>query len=494
MFRSSAKVKYAPYTRQDREKILNLITEVFNSYGIVTEKGLTNDKREPDPYITVSVRIPYKINVKNQDKISSKLNMTFEYPEVFFEGIMPIILESLKKRLSMEGLESEVGSIKKGPNAIERDPTSTSFSRNILFYIPLLEFQSRMPFQAPVAVSDAISRSLSKEFSNGFINPLPKRESLGRSPELLRIIKKNEDHRRAIGITPEIENIINSTRLEYGTCQICGRIMKMIVSGENTNRFLNEKGTIFRHNSIDVPGKQCPGSFRLPYELSRDDLIEYKNLYKAGKIVKPVNPIRLAKLGDMYAAWRFKDPTKTPWGVSKPKAKRRTVDDFLNSWQKKLEKLKTSPDVIPTPVKPPVVKRTPTVKTPAVKPKTPPVKRTPAVKLSVNETLFSNSLAYLNADFDLYNLQPQEAIYVISELKPITDKLPGSAKPAPSKGGLPLLWVNKLIAELKQLSSFYDLGDLDGEEVKMVMASLKPILDKMPVTFTNKKASFRDWV
>ena len=136
----------------------------------------------------------------------------------------------------------------------------------------------------------------------------------------------------------------------------------------------------------------------------------------------------------------------------------------------------------------------PVVKTPTVKPKTTPVKRTPAVKLSVNETLFSNSLAYLNADFDLYNLQPQEAIYVISELKPITDKLPGSAKPAPSKGGLPLLWVNKLIAELKELSRFYDLGDLDGEEVKMVMASLKPILDKMPVTFTNKKASFRDWV
>ena len=56
------------------------------------------------------------------------------------------------------------------------------------------------------------------------------------------------------------------------------------------------------------------------------------------------------------------------------------------------------------------------------------------------------------------------------------------------------MWVNKLIAELKELSRFYDLGDLDGEEVKMVMASLKPILDKMPVTFTNKKASFRYWV
>jgi hypothetical protein len=405
-----------------------------------------------------------------------KLGFSFQHD--FFDEIIPIIVDKVQERLLIEGLKSEVGYIERS-NAVEYDKTSTGLLKPILSYKPLFEFYSEMTFKAPVSVP-------SSRLSPGFLNPFPVPQKGQRTPsKSLEYMKKNEEFRTSIGITPEIENIIDSTRLEHGTCQICGRIMKMIVSGENTNRFLNEKGTIVRHNSIDVPGKECPGTFRLPYELSREYLKKYIADYKSGKIVKPVNPVRLAELESSYVSWRFKDPTKTPWGVSKPKAKQRTMGDFLNSWQKKLdkdkEKLKTSPATPVKPKAPPVVKRTPAVKAP-------PVVKTPAVKLSVNESLFSNSLAYLNADFDLYNLQPQEAIYVVSELKPITDKLPGSAKPATSKGGLPLLWVNKLIAELKELSRFYDLGDLEDEEVKAVIASLKPILDKMPVTFTNKKA------
>jgi len=214
----------------------------------------------------------------------------------------------------------------------------------------------------------------------------------------------------------------------------------------------------------------------LPYELSRDALKEHIAEYKAGKIEKPVNPIKLAELEERYASWQFKDPRKTPWNVSKAKAPKKLTVESLIKQKIEEQKLKTSP----------VVKRTPAVKTPPVK--TPPVKRTPAVKLSVSETLFADSLAYLNADLDLDTLDPQEAIYVVSELKPITDKIPGGSTPSTAKGLLPTVWVNKLIAELKVLSKFYDLGDLEGEEVKAVIASLKPILDKMPVKFTDKKA------
>lgn len=272
----------------------------------------------------------------------------------------------------------------------------------------------------------------------------------------------NAKKRREKHITPEIEAIIDKTIPEYGTCQICGRVIKLVVSGTNNSKFGNDKGLIRRHS--------CWGEFELPYELSRGYLKEFISEYKKGEVEKPIDPVRLRELEARYNSWRFKDPRTTHWNVS---------------------------GVRKTPVvKTPVVK-TPAVKTPAVKTpvvKTPAVKKTPTVRLSPVETLFANSLSYLNADFDLDNLQPQEAIYVISELKPVTDKIPGSAKPAASKGGLPLLWVNKLIAELKELSKFYDLGDLEGDEVKIVMSSLKPILDKMPVVFTDKKASYgRYW-
>ena len=283
-------------------------------------------------------------------------------------------------------------------------------------------------------------------------------------------------YRKAKYVTPEIDAMIDSTRLEYGTCQICGRVMKMYVSGTYADRWANQKGFLFGHkDTLDKVGSECYGADELPYELSREALKDYIYKYKTGGIVKPVNPVRLRELEARYTSWRLKDPRTTSWNVSKAKQKKLYT---LEEWSDRLEKT-------------PVVK-TPAVKTPVVK--TPAVKKTPTVRLSSVETLFANSLSYLNADFDLDNLQPQEAIYVISELKPVTDKIPGSAKPAASKGGLPLLWVNKLITELKELSKFYDLGDLEGDEVKVVMSSLKPILDKMPVVFTDKKASYgRYW-
>jgi hypothetical protein len=283
--------------------------------------------------------------------------------------------------------------------------------------------------------------------------------------EKARIYSRQIQYRKDRFVTPAIDAMIDSTIPEYGTCQICGRVMKLFVSGTYEDIYSNQKGFLRKHYSLDKPGYRCDGEDELPYELSREYLKKFITEYKAGKIVKPINPSRLRELEARYNSWVLKDPRKTPWNVSKGKVK------------------------TPTVVKTPTIVKTPTVvKTPAVK-KTPIVK-TPTVRISPVETLFSNSLAFLNADFDLYNLQPEEAIYVISELKPITDKIPGSAKPAASKGGLPLLWVNKLIAELKELSKFYDLGDLEGDEVKVVMSSLKPILDKMPINFRDKKASY----
>jgi hypothetical protein len=493
MFRTYAK-RFAPFSPTDKIEITKTIRKTFQSFGVavsIQENVYHNDDQE---FLSYTIHLPYEGNVENN---TSGRSMS---PSVFFSegGFLEFILSELNKSPLIKEYKAKASTSTTAKEGTTKVPGKLFDIQSYDFIISMRSYKEEEYIEPKPYVP--------KHFT--YVDIDLRGRGQGTPSKIFEYIKKNEEFRNSIGITPEIQNIIDSTRLEYGTCQICGRIMKMIVSGENTNRILNEKGTIVRHHSIDVPNSPCRGVFRLPYELSRDTLKKYIAEYKAGGIVKPVNRARLAELESRYASWKFKDPTKTPWGVSKPKAKQRTVEDFLKSWEKKLEKdkLKTSPVFTPTPVitpavkpkAPPVVKRTPkappVVKTPAVKPKTPPVKRTPAVKLSVNETLFSNSLAYLNADFDLYNLQPQEAIYVISELKPITDKLPGSAKPAPSKGGLPLLWVNKLIAELKELSSFYDLGDLEGEEVKMVMASLKPILDKMPVTFTNKKASFRYWV
>jgi len=112
-------------------------------------------------------------------------------------------------------------------------------------------------------------------------------------------------------------------------------------------------------------------------------------------------------------------------------------------------------------------------------------------KITPLELEFEKAVSTLNADFDLTHLDPKDAIYVISELKPITNKMLGTAPVSTSKDILPITYVKKLIAKFKELDQYFDLGNLEPSEIKIVMESLKPILDKLPITFKNKRAFFR---
>ena len=481
MFRTYAK-RFAPFSPTDKIEIEKTIKKTFQSFGVAV--GIQENVYDDKEFLSYKIHLPYKGNVEN-----NKTGISMD-PTVFFVegGFLDFILSELNKSPLIKEYKAKAYTTTTAREGTTKVPGSFFDIQSYDFLISMRSYKEEEYIEP-------------KPYVPKYVQPyhIPQPEMVrgqnksthwdSETGQAISALAYHTKYRKAKYVTPEIDAMIDSTRLEYGTCQICGRVMKMYVSGTYADRWANQKGFLFGHkDTLDKVGSECYGADELPYELSREALKDYISKYKKGGIVKPVNPVRLRELEARYTSWRLKDPRTTSWNVSKDKQKKfYTTEEWASRIKKK------SPEVIPTPVIPPTVKpkAPPVVKTPTV---TPPVKRTPAVKLSVNETLFSNSLAYLNADFDLDNLQPQEAIYVISELKPITDKLPGSAKPAPSKGGLPLLWVNKLIAELKELSRFYDLGDLDGEEVKIIMASLRPILDKMPVTFTNKKASFRYWV
>jgi hypothetical protein len=478
MFRTYAK-RFAPFSPTDKIEIEKTIKKTFQSFGVAV--GIQENVYDDKEFLSYQIHLPYKGNVENN---KTGLSM---HPSVFFVegGFLQFILSELNKSSLIKEYKAKAYTITTAREGTTKVPGSFFDIQSYDFLISMRSYKEEEYIEPKPYVPKYVQpyHIPQPEMVRGQNKSTRWDEETGQSISTLEYHTK---FRKGKHITPEIDAMIDSTRLEYGTCQICSRVMKMFVSGTYADRWANQKGLLFKHKDTqDNVGSWCSGSEQLPYELSREVLKNYISKYKTGGIVKPVNPVRLRELEARYTSWRLKDPRTTSWNVSKAKQKKLYT---LEEWSDRLEKT----PVVKTPVvKTPVVK-TPVVKTPVVK--TPAVKKTPTVRLSPVETLFANSLSYLNADFDLDNLQPQEAIYVISELKPVTDKIPGSAKPAASKGGLPLLWVNKLIAELKELSKFYDLGDLEGDEVKVVMSSLKPILDKMPVVFTDKKASYgRYW-
>ena len=108
----------------------------------------------------------------------------------------------------------------------------------------------------------------------------------------------------------------------------------------------------------------------------------------------------------------------------------------------------------------------------------PPVIKTPEPVYTAIQQKAADAFSFLAAELNLGSLHPNDIYLVMSEIKPITDKLPGRA-PSVTKTITPLI-VKKVIQVFADLHNYYDFSDLSPKSVNEVLMALKPLMDKLP--------------
>jgi hypothetical protein len=108
----------------------------------------------------------------------------------------------------------------------------------------------------------------------------------------------------------------------------------------------------------------------------------------------------------------------------------------------------------------------------------PPVIKTLEPVYTAIQQKAADAFSFLAAELNLGSLHPNDIYLVMSEIKPITDKLPGRA-PSVTKTITPLI-VKKVIQVFADLHNYYDFSDLSPKSVNEVLMALKPLMDKLP--------------